>query len=322
MPTAAEVSELQIYSGYEVKDVEALRAFATEKVVKNADHYLDGFGVKTLYECVPFFPPASLNVQRVALPVPDDGYHAEAIEYIAVTDNVRRHAKDRYCAVELGAGWGPWIGLAGVLAKKRKVKDIVLVGVEASPERYALMGKHMVANDLRPAGVTTEDATQTVNFGVFSSKGTIRTRLFNGAIWTSDGVVYFPETEKTDMGAAASETGADYRGPEIPQRAVPSRTLPTLLGDLGPVDLIHIDVQGSEADLLAHDIDWVTKNVRALLIGTHTRSIEGRLIDLLFAHGWELHREKPCRVAWTHPAPIQVRTTHDGSQYWLNPALA
>ena len=99
------------------------------------------------------------------------------------------------------------------------------------------------------------------------------------------------------------------------------RRLDTLLQDLGMVDFMHIDIQGSELDLLTDQVDWVSNNVKTLMIATHSRPIEGKLMDLLFEEGWQLHREKPCRVDWNKSCSIVGRTIVDGSQYWLNRRL-
>ena len=131
------LSPLQVYSGYQEEDFRAIRKFATFTAATNTDHYMDGFGVKTLYECVPFVKPKALDVGRLEFPVPDDGFHAEAIEYVALTDALHRsRLRESFCAVEIGAGWGPWITAAGVIARHNGCKQLKLVGVEASPSRF------------------------------------------------------------------------------------------------------------------------------------------------------------------------------------------
>jgi len=307
-------SPLQVYPGYEEQDLPILKQFATMTASTATDHYTDGFGVKTLYECVPFIKPEALNIQRLELPVPDDGFHAEAIEYVAVTDALNRFQNNAsFCAVEIGAGWAPWIAVAGVIGRQRGISQLALVGVEASAQRFPLMRRHLETNELRPANVTEEDA----------QSGTVFTRLFNGAIWTHDGVIWFPETDVEDMGAAATaaDENTDYRGAELNHNSIPCKKLNTLLQDLGIVDFMHIDIQGAEFELLQDQIDWLSANVRTLMIATHSRSIEGKLIDLLFSNGWQLHREKPCRVDWYKNCSQVGKTLVDGSQYWLNSKL-
>lgn len=311
---AQGASPLQVYSGYEAQDLPILKKFAAVTASTDIDHYTDGFGVKTLYQCVPFVKPESLDIQRLGFPVPDDGFHAEAIEYVAVTDALHRFPGGAsFCAVEIGAGWAPWIAVAGVIGRRRGIKQLKLVGVEASSHRFLLMRRHLETNGLRPPGAATEDA----------QCGTVFTRLFNGAVWTHDGVIWFPETDVADMGAAAttSDEPTDYRGVEHNNKPIACRKLNTLLQDLGVVDFMHIDIQGAELDLLQDQIDWVSANVKTLMIATHSRSIEGRLIDLLFSKGWQLHREKPCRVDWYKNCSPAGKTIVDGSQYWLNGKL-
>lgn len=308
---AETTSPLQVYSGYEEQDLPILKKFATATAATAGEYYTDGFGVKTLFECVPFVKPGSLNIGRLELPVPDDGFHAEAIEYIAVTDALHRFLGGKsFCAVEIGAGWGPWIAVAGVIGRQQGIEQLKLVGVEASSQRFPLMRRHLEANDLRPTGIEGEDA----------QCGTVFTRLFNGAIWTHDGVIWFPETDVADMGAAATtaDESTDYRGAELNHKSVACKRLDTLLQDLGVVDFMHIDIQGAEFELLQDQIDWLSANVKTLMIATHSRSIEGKLIDLLFSKGWQLHREKPCRVEWYKNCSQVGKTIVDGSQYWLN----
>ncbi|HCI15008.1 MAG TPA: hypothetical protein DFK12_13975 [Gallionellaceae bacterium] len=305
------VSPLQTYTGYEEQDFPTIKKLATFKATVGGDHYTDGFGVKTLYECVPFVTPGMLDVSRLEFPVPDDGFHAEAIEYVALTDALQRSPEgSSFCAVEIGAGWAPWITAAGVIARHRGAGKISLVGVEASSRRFPLMRRHLETNGLRPTGIAGEDAQHE---NVFS-------RLFNGAVWTHDGNIWFPESDVADMGSAATTSNdeTDYRGAKSDNKSIPCKRLETLLHDLGTIDFMHIDIQGAEWDLLQGQIDWVTSNVRTMMIATHSRPIEGKLMELLIEKGWQLHREKPCRVDWHKDCSLVGRTIVDGSQYWVN----
>lgn len=304
-------SPLQVYSGYEEQDLAVLKKFSTATAATAIDHYTDGFGVKTLYECVPFLKPELLDIQRLQLPVPDDGFHAEAIEYVAITDALSRFLQSTsVCVVEIGAGWAPWLAIAGVIGRQQGIIQLKLVGVEASSRRFSLMQRHLEANGLRPPGAASEDA----------QCGIVFTRLFNGAVWTHDGVIWFPEADVADMGTAATtvDEPTDYRGEALNNKSIACKKLDTLLQDLGVVDFMHIDIQGGELELLQDQIDWVSANVRTLMLATHSRSIEGKLIDLFFNKGWQLHREKPCQVNWNKSCSLAGKTIADGSQYWLN----
>ena len=89
-----------------------------------------------------------------------------------------------------------------------------------------------------------------------------------------------------------------------------------MIGELS-VDFLHIDIQGSEFEIIESAIQIINSQVRAMLIGTHSRVIEGKLIEFLYKHGWYLHREKPCRFNLVEkPVTIEAMTVVDGIQYW------
>lgn len=315
-------SALQLYPGYQPQDVSLVQSLLVGSATPLANGYIDGFGVKTLHACVPFADSKSLDFGRLSLPFPDDGFHAEAIEYVAMADSITRASKTEsslskssFCAVEIGAGWGPWMAACGVIARRLGFEAIQLVGVEASTQRFDLMRQHLLANQLPAPTSAAGDIRE----------GEISVRLFNGAVWVSDGNIWFPESEVTDMGSAAAEQAArvDYRGTRARHRAVPCQRLETLLSDISRVDFMHIDIQGAEFDVVNCSIDWLGDHVACLMAATHSRVIEGRLIDLMFKKGWELYREKPCQVNWTKTGDLDLtgRTWIDGGQYWLNTAL-
>jgi len=312
----SELSPLQVYKGFEEDDLPLLRAYCDRAAEVNSDYCLDGFGVKTHYACVPFLDPAKLRRERLQHPVPDDGFHAEAIEYVALVDAFRRAERlRRFLAVEIGAGWGPWLALAGTLAKQRKFLEVRLVGAKASRQRFALMQQHLAANDLYSTHAPEGDF----------HNGTIFTRLFRGVVWTHNGSIRFPRTEVVDMGASATsnDTATDYRGLSLEHVETPCLTIESLLHGVGsPVDFIHLDIQGSEFKLIEQGIDWLSSHASTLFVATHSRSIEGDLIKFLESSNWRLHREKPCQVDWRKEnCSPEARTSVDGSQYWLNQNL-
>lgn len=300
--STGELAATQIYRGYDGAQEAMLRTLVTGDARVEPDRIVDGFGQRTLLECIPF--ASSFDLERLTTPIPDDGYHAEAAEYVALADSVRR-AGSRYCIAELGAGWGPWVGLGGTLARNRGVPEIELIAIEGLPARFELLRKHLAANGLRPA-----EGDETLLDGVSC-------RLFNGAATVTRSEVFFPDVGITDMGARMSETDdRDYRGRPVRNLRVQGFPLEEILRE-AHVDLLHIDVQGSELSLVEANLGLLARQVDAMMIGTHSRVIEGALIELLYANGWSLVLEKPCRVAWTaHPASQEAMTETDGCQYW------
>ena len=294
---------LQHYPGYLPGDRDLVLRYAKERAEIGENAYIDGFGVTTEFACVPFVAPSALILERLQLPMPDDGFHAEGVEYAALLDSFHhRKVGERFTAVEVGSGWGPWIGLAGVLACSNGVKQLRLIGAEASSERYALMCRHLKGNGL------VSDTTKTVT-------------TFNGAVWTHDGEVQFPDSDVADMGpaVAANELRTDYRGRSVRLQNIPCKKLSTLCEGAATVDFLHIDIQGSEYQLISAELDWINENVRSMMIATHSRVIEGLIMDLLGKSGWSLCREKPCRFTLEGGAASwEGRALADGSQYWRN----
>jgi hypothetical protein len=293
----------QIYPGYRPEHEALLRSMVVREAEIGSDRFTDGFGQVTLFSCVPF--SSEFDLDRLTLPLPDDGFHAEALEYIAIADSVKR-AGSRYCIAELGAAWGPWLGLGGVMARSRGVKEIELIGVEALPARFELLRQHLAVNSLRPAD------------GGETNTGAVSCRLISGAATVTRTEVWFPDVPVTDLGPAVSESesGRDYRGKRVRNLRVEGYPLTEILRD-AYVDLLHVDVQGAELDLVRANLDLLAERVRAMMIATHSRVIEGALIELLYEHGWELELEKPCRVAWRpHPPSQEAMTELDGCQYW------
>jgi len=298
-------STQQIYRGYYDIDIEMLRKYVSEKAQIFESFFVDGFGQRTLLECVPF--ASKFDLDRLTLPVPDDGFHAEALEYIALIDSIQR-AGDSFCAVELGAGWAPWISLAGVLARKKNLSKIRLVGVEASPSRFELMRRQLAFNKLRPDSKDNDTLLDNIHC-----------KLFEGAAGIELEWLYFPDVPVTDMGPATSieNCQVDYRGFQTKNIKVKAYTIREILVDVEKVDYLHIDIQGSEYEIIAANLALLTERVDGMMIATHSRVIEGKLIELLYDNGWYLHREKPCIVDWHSDAPtITGMTTLDGCQYW------
>ena len=108
----------------------------------------------------------------------------------------------------------------------------------------------------------------------------------------------------------------DYRGFKFAQlEKVPVISLRDVMDGSSKVDLLHIDIQGGEFEIVEANLPLLADRVRYLVIGTHSRTIEGDLIRTLGTSGWELEVEKPCTFDLRHPRHSVVV---DGTQGWLN----
>lgn len=96
--------------------------------------------------------------------------------------------------------------------------------------------------------------------------------------------------------------------------------LAALAAGHGRIDLLHIDIQGGEADLIDQCLPLLNEKVAYMVIGTHPKQIEGRLYETLLNAGWRLEMERAAIFDLTRgPTPF---VTVDGVQRWLNPALS
>jgi hypothetical protein len=87
--------------------------------------------------------------------------------------------------------------------------------------------------------------------------------------------------------------------------------------DLERVDLLHVDIQGGEQILIPSAMPFLCEKVAYLFIGTHSRQIEGMMMDCLLKAGWILEIERPAIISAGARPGIVV----DGVQGWRNPRL-
>jgi hypothetical protein len=124
------------------------------------------------------------------------------------------------------------------------------------------------------------------------------------------------ESPAADYQASAA---TDRRRPDGSVRAtvrVPAYSLATLLAPFDRLDLLHLDIQGAEADVLSAARSVLSHKVRRLVVGTHGRDIEQRLLVGLSSDGWRLEADEACRF---HHAGGQLSLAIDGCQVWWNP---
>ena len=142
--------------------------------------------------------------------------------------------------------------------------------------------------------------------------------LLHGAAAAEDGYVEFP-----DLADPSGDYGATLHvqdpllhsviGPAVTR--VTAYSIPTLLSEYARVDLVHIDIQGSEADVVAAARPCLKAKVRRMVIGTHGRAVEQRLLEDLSADGWVCETDHPCRYG-RHQGGLSLAV--DGCQVWRN----
>jgi FkbM family methyltransferase len=226
------------------------------------------------------------------IPVPGD-WKASAIEWIGTLKAVEA-SESQFVAVELGAGWGPWVVASGHAAKRLGRAPIRLYPVEADPGKFQFLLDHLQNNEFQQHEYRAEQAI----------------------IGPQDGIAHYPIIDAVvDWGSAATFGGVSDPSKFI---ALKSITIETLIKDERLVDLLHCDIQGSELEVISRSINALNSKVRYMVIGTHGRSIEGGLIELLSGAGWILENEEASKLGcYSAPPPC----LSDGTQVWRNTRL-
>ena len=290
-----EVPRDQIYAGYKPEELSLIREHFCLSPAPATGFIVDSLGVKTrgssLWNEVQFLVGTVMPP-----PIPND-FHAEAIEWIGLLKSVRS-AKGSYAAMELGAGWGPWVVAGATAARNAGITNISLLAVEGDPGHFAFMRQHFIDNDLNPDNHA----------------------LLHAAVGVKAGRARWPRVDPRNTYGSRPIFASD--GNTSQTFEIPVFSISDLLYRRSRWDLVHVDVQGDEVVLCEAGLGALNERVHWLVIGTHSRMIEGLLINLLLRAGWVLENEKPVIFDFQVSAPnVEALTRIDGTQVWRNPRL-
>lgn len=290
------------FGGWEEQDAALFASYAAQSTPEEGK-IIDYFGVRTSAHLHPWASHMS-GVVHASPPIPDDQLRAEAIEYFATLDALERAPSNSFTMAEFGASYAPWACFSAVLAKRSARKKVSITAVEASKYLFGLIEGHLAENDI--------------------SGNSADIRLINGAVATEKCTLYFPKVTSAAENGGRTENGTvavDYLGRVVEHEEVLGYPVSDLLPD-GVTDLIHVDIQGMEELVLSSAIDILNERVRCIFIGTHSRKIEGELLELFHNNAWTLVRERPTKFNYTKDRKeITGWTTRDGGQYWINKRL-
>ncbi|SLN55411.1 class I SAM-dependent methyltransferase [Pseudooctadecabacter jejudonensis] len=288
--------------------------FCTDHIDPNAtaaDGYVtDCFGIRTQTDTATKWAPLDGTVQPWTF---RGCFEHDAMEWFALLDSIRvSKPNDTFHIMELGAGWGPWITAGAVFAKRQGLSNIHVTAVEGDRQRFEFITRHRKDNGVDDVPLTAHHAV----VGPF------------------DGTALFPVLPDSthDMGFAAifdrddpATIGKDYRGAHREHIKVASKGLPGLLKDGPIVDFLHVDIQNSEAMVIAAALDELDQFCRRMYVATHSRSVEWEVAQSLMGRGWVLMKEKACEMhfgdAYTQTGRTWPLVLKDGAQYWRNPAF-
>jgi FkbM family methyltransferase len=255
-----------------------------------------------------------------------DFYCAETIltdnsgvfEWLDICESVQR-AKGTYTFVELGAGYARWTVLAHFIAARFFGLTTRLICVEPEPTHYQWAVENFLANGLRPRDhVLLEGAVAGDDGHVFFQVG-------DPAVWYGQSIVAEVRPGLRERVLAKCRSLWPKKGPvdaagERGKKCVKAYSLRSLLEPARYADIIHMDIQGSEHEVLAGAIRVINEKVKRLHIGTHGPAIEAHLHALLGENGWTCLRNYPGQGR--HATEFGEMDFEDGIQTWVNPRLS
>lgn len=216
-------------------------------------------------------------------------FDEEYFEWIDLLEAIAA-AEGHFTMLELGAGWGRWTANAAAALRLVGNLSATFIAVEAEPTHFGWMVQHFSDNSIDSGDV----------------------RLIHAAVARTEGKVGF-HVGQTRWGGPANFYGQSIGGPDL----VDSVSLNTLLRPLQTVDLIDLDIQGTELEVLEAAAEEVDQKVKRVHIGTHGGRIEGGLRSLFSCLGWE------CSRCFASGASVSTEwgtiSFQDGVQTWLNP---
>ena len=241
------------------------------------------------------FPRALVQFEGLIEAFPNPGnWHADIAEFGAALRAIDL-AGPTFRMLELGCGWGCWMTNTGVAAR-RFGREVEVIGIEADPGHLDFAREIFALNDL------SEQETRLVHGIAAPKQGkALFPRLSDSAAEWGSAPVFSPsEQQLKDARSHGSHDELDCH----------------TIADLAqgkPIDLLHIDIQGGEVDVVTSCIADIEACVSYMVIGTHSRPIEGELISFLAPRGWELEIERPCIF---QPQGTQQSIRIDGVQGW------
>jgi FkbM family methyltransferase len=298
------VYESQMYHGYDPEELTIFDQFRPVPAAAAKGFVADFLNVRTR---VSFFQNEleHHDGERLGLPIPGD-FRAETIEWLGLLRSAA-DARGAYVAMELGAGYGPWLVSGAAAARHLDIESMRLYAVEADSDHFAFMRQHFLDNGLDP-----DDHT-----------------LLNAAVGAKAGTARWPRSKNTPFEWAArparehNVSDAKYNSGRLNCFVeVPVLAATELIEREPRWDLVHIDLQGWEVEVCIAATEAMDQRVHRMVVSLHSRKLEGEVLALFHSLGWVLENEKPTRFVYRSCAPtMENMAVLDGVQVWRNPRL-
>ncbi|MGJ7508101.1 FkbM family methyltransferase [Variovorax sp. GT1P44] len=275
--------------------IELMHRYAVQGLSPTPGFLTNFLGVKI----DPKFFPGILNERAgevEGIPIPAN-WHADIAEW-GVALRAIDLSVDTFTMIELGCGWGCWMNNTGAAAR-RAGRKVHVIGVEGDEGHVEFARESLATNGFVDDQITLHRGIAAAKSGV----ALFPKQDLAGVNWGLEAVLAATDQQRAD----AVATGKYDELPMV--------SLDKLAEPHQRIDLLHIDIQGGEADLIDGCLPVLDEKVAYMLIGTHTKPIEGRLFQALVAAGWRLEMERPAIFDVSSGVP-SVRV--DGVQGWRN----
>jgi FkbM family methyltransferase len=239
---------------------------------------------------------------------PPDG--VDHFEWKALLESVES-AGDRYTMVELGAGFGWWgINAAAALNREHPGKPGTILFVEGEPQHFAYLETAIADNPFPDVQYTTVRAA----VGSASRRDWFYTG--RSSDWYGQRLIldYHREHLETGRGEHIQRDGSKLKtsdGYELSE--VDVLPLPKILEPCEQVDLLDMDIQGSELEVVSSSLETLRAKCRRLFIATHSVEIHEALLGLLKPDWDAVAAFPPQTSAPSEFGPIELV---DGVQHW------
>lgn len=288
------MGSLFYYHAFGMSPIELIEEFTRNDLQPDPRYSINFIGLKTPIDVY----PSILEAQRgtVEAPPSPGNWHADIAEWASAFHAVKKSG-DTFRIIEIGCGWGCWLVNTGIAARSLG-KAVKLIGVEGDANHLLNARKTLELN-----GFTDRDFKL---FHGVGGPGNGKAIFPNFASWGGQ-AIFWPSTEELQQAE------------DDPLKQVLDCYTLDAVSDGEIVDLLHIDIQGGEVDFVEGNFQEIEGLVRRVLIGTHSRSIEGRLTDIFLGKGWKMEMDRPALTPITDGVP---HVAVDGVHLWANPKIS
>jgi len=274
--------------------IDTMHRFAVESLESDPLYLTNFLGAKISTKFLPKILDGKAG-EVESIPIPAN-WHADIAEWAFALRAVDL-AEKKFCVLELGCGWACWLVNTGVAARSKGL-EVTLIGIEGDEGHVDFAKEALTSNNF------DKDDFSIIHGIAGHSSGKALFPVTNSGIdWGSEPILYATEIE--------IETSQREKTHHI----LNSYTMSDLSSN-NQIDLLHIDIQGGETAFVKESIDEIEELVQRMLIGTHSRIIEGEIMTFLFDRGWTLEMERPAIFGLVNGLP-QIKV--DGVQGWVSP---